>query len=134
MSYAFNVDQNDDLRARFTVWLNIALRNARNMYFRNQKEKVVTISFEELPLELQVDPYNPYVRIERSSNSFDFEEERLAKAFYELPLMRREVLRMLFVLEMTPEEISQKLRCSIDYVYKQKHRALKKLRSLLEEG
>jgi len=79
-------------------------------------------------------PHNPYVRIERSSNSFDFEEERLAKAFYELPLMRREVLRMLFVLEMTPEEISQKLRCSIDYVYKQKHRALKKLRSLLEEG
>lgn len=33
-------------------------------------------------------------------DSFDFEEQRLAEAFRELPLMRRRILEMLFVEEL----------------------------------
>lgn len=128
-----NKSEKDELRARFTSWLNVTLRNATNMYYRSQKTQIETVPFEELPLEYRIDPTNPYERVERSADAFDFEEERLAKAFFELPLMRREVLRLLFVCEMTPEEISRRLHCSASYVRKQKFYALKKLRELLEE-
>ena len=63
--------------------------------------------------------------------TFDFEEERLAKAFYELPLMKRKILEMLFVEEIKPEEIAKKLNCSSQYVYNQKFRAIKTLREQL---
>lgn len=48
--------------------------------------------------------------------------------------MRREVLRLLFVEEKTPKEISALLHCSESYVYLQKSRALKKLRDVLLGG
>ena len=74
-----------------------------------------------------------YASVEKDPDAFNFEEERLAKAFYELPLMRREVLRLLFVCELTPEEISHRLHCSVNFVHLQKSRALKKLRDAMEE-
>jgi len=128
-----NKSEKDELRARFTSWLTSTLRNARKMYYRSQETRYETIPFDELPLELKVDPINYYEQTERTPDAFDFEEERLAKAFFELPLMRREVLRLLFVCEMTPDEISRKLHCSPGYVRKQKYYALKKLRELLGE-
>ena len=71
---------------------------------------------------------------ERAADDFEFEEVRLANAFAELPLMRREVLRLLFVEMKEPSEISTILHCSTQYVNLQKFRALKRLRELLEEG
>lgn len=133
MSYSNDYSKADELRAQFTLWLNTTLKNARKMYFRTQKQKYEEVPFEELPMELRIDPTNPYERLERSEDAFDFEEEKLAKAFFELPLMRREVLRLLFVCEMTPEEISKRFHCSASYVRLQKFYALKKLRKLLEE-
>ena len=105
-----NQSEKDELRARFTVWLDIALKNARASYYRAQRTKYETIPFAELPMEYRIDPIARYEKIERTQDAFDFEEERLAKAFFELPLMRREVLRLLFVCEMTPEEISKRLQ------------------------
>ena len=133
MPYSNDHSKADELRAQFTLWLNTTLKNARKMYFRTQKKKYEEVPFEELPMELRIDPTNPYEKIERSKDAFDFEEEKLAKAFFELPLMRREVLRLLFVCELTPEEISKRLRCSVSYVRLQKFYAIKKLRKLLEE-
>lgn len=123
----------DELRAQFTLWLKTTMINARKMYFRSQQKKYEEIPFETLPMEMRLDPVNYYEQVERSGDAFVFEEERLAKAFLELPLMRREVLRLLFVCEMTPDEISQRLHCSPSYVRLQKHYAIKKLRELLEE-
>lgn len=74
------------------------------------------------------------MRVESSQEAFDFEEEKLAQAFSALPLMRREVLRLLFVEELTPGEIAAKLHCSMNYVHKQKSRALQKLRAALTDG
>lgn len=133
MSHSNGYTESDELRARFTAWLNTTLVNAKNMYYRSQKKERDTIPFDELPLEYRVDPTDYFESVEREKDAFAFEEERLAKAFFELPLMRREVLRLLFVCEMTPEEISKRLHCSPNYVALQKHYALKKLRKILEE-
>jgi sigma-70, region 4 len=66
-----------------------------------------------------------------SPDSFDFEEQRLAEAFRELPLMRRRILEMLFVEELTPSEIAAKLHCSVQHVYNQRSLAIKRLRERL---
>ena len=125
--------ENDELRALFTSWLRMTLVNAKNRYYRSQIPKFETISIDEIPSEM-VDPVNRFEQVERTRNSFDFAEEYLAKAYSELPLMRQEVLRLLFVFEMTPEEISQKLHCSSGYIRKQKYKALATLRKLIKEN
>ena len=66
-----------------------------------------------------------------SPDSFDFEEQRLAEAFRELPLMRRRILEMLFVEDLTPSEIAAKLHCSVQHVYNQRSLAIKRLRERL---
>lgn len=72
--------------------------------------------------------------IRDQNSTFDFEEERLAKAFYQLPLMKRKILEMLFVENIKPDEIAKRLNCSPQYVYNQRLRAIKKLREELAKG
>ena len=66
-------------------------------------------------------------------DAFTFEEERLAKAFSQLPLMRQRILTLLFVNELTPAEIAKQMNCSVQHVYNQRSLALKRLRQLLRE-
>ena len=49
-----------------------------------------------------------------------------------LPLLRRQVLSMLFVEQLTAIEIAERLNCPVNYVYKEKHRALQKIRVTME--
>lgn len=62
------------------------------------------------------------------ANGFEFMESRLADAFRELPLMRRRILEMLFVEELSPVEIAAKLHCTVQHVYNQRSLAIKRLR------
>ena len=75
-----------------------------------------------------------FIDVDRSKTDFDFEEEKLAKAFSELSLMRREVLRLLFVEEKTTDEIARQLCISPNCVYQFKHQALAKLKRELTKG
>lgn len=126
--------ERDELRARFTGWLDTTLYRAKLKFLEKHREPFEIISFDEIPAVLAEDPIDYYTNVERSGTDFDFEEEKLAKAFSELPLMRREVLRLLFVEEKTPEEISIQLHCTVNYVHLQKSRAIKKLRASLLAG
>ena len=65
---------------------------------------------------------------------YDFEEERLTKAFMELPLKRRQVMELLFLADLSEAETAKRLNCSLQYVRNQRCIALKKLRSRLMEG
>lgn len=130
--------ERDVLRARFTVWLDTTLSRASARYREQMKDKLEetaeVFSLDEVPVDYFPDPRDPYAHIENTVADFSFEEERLAKAFSELPLMRKEVLRLLFVEQLKPREISELLHCSEAFVSVQKTRALNKLRQLLEEG
>ena len=126
------------LRARFTLRLDTTLSRA-SAKFRKQMtdklaEEIDIVSYDAFPSDYIADPINPYENIEMGIRDFDFAEERIAKAFSELPWMRREVLRLLFVEQKKPREIAKILRCSEDFVSLQKTRALKKLRIVLSEG
>ena len=67
-------------------------------------------------------------------DDFNFEEERLATAYAELPLMRQQILKFLYVDELTVGEIAKKLHCSAQYVSDQKQKGLKHLRKKMSEG
>ena len=126
-------DEPDVLRARFTKWLEKLIKNARIDYLRQLKNVPETISIDSLFEDEQL-VGDSDVTISDSKTAFDFEEERLAKAFYELPLMKRRILEMMFVEEIKPEEIAKRLNCSAQYVYNQRSRAIKKLREQLNKG
>ncbi len=126
------------LRARFTIWLDTTLARASARFRDQMKDKLAEeidiVSYDAFPSDYIADPTNPYAGIEIGTRDFDFAEERIAKAFSELPWMRREVLRLLFVEMKKPREIADILHCSEDYVSLQKTRAISKLRRALNEG
>ena len=127
--YKSNIGPSEKLRAEFTSWLTTLMRRARIDYFRSKEREVKTIPLDEVS-ETDFAVQDRYAILE---SSFQFEEERLAKAFFSLPLHRQQILTMLFVEEKKPEEIARILRCSTDYVRLQKYRAIQKLRKLLSE-
>jgi DNA-directed RNA polymerase specialized sigma24 family protein len=46
----------------------------------------------------------------------------------DLPLLRHQVLILAFINKLPAQEISERLSCSVSYVYKQKCLALQKLK------
>ena len=125
--YKSNIDPNEKLRAEFTSWLTTLMRRARIDYFRSKEREVKTISLDEVSVT-DFAVQDAYAILE---SSFQFEEERLARAFFSLPIQRQQILTMLYVDELSPEEIARILNCSVDYVYKTKSRSLKPLRKML---
>lgn len=75
-----------------------------------------------------------YHALRSRPNTFEFEEERLATAFAQLPDIRQQVLKYTFIDEMNTTEISELLGCRPEYVRIIRHRAIKRLRQLLLEG
>lgn len=128
--------EKDELRARFTKWLETTVYRARIDYIRKNEKGCETISFEELPENLLAADRGPdaFGKVGADKNAFDFEEERLAEAFRELPLARQHILTMLFVEEMKSDEIAQLLHGTTQHVYNQRSLALKKLRTMLGKG
>lgn len=128
-------NERDELRGRFTAWMETTVFRAKLKYLRKNEYIIETISLEDVPegaLEWREPVFEGKTR---DHHDFDFEEERLAKAFKELPLMRKEILRLLFVEEKTPAEIALQMNCSIQHVYNQRSLALKKLKCMMtQEG
>lgn len=102
------MDGRDELRGRFTRWIVITAEHAQKNYLRAEKKQLQTVPLEEADVAI-VD--TALLSAGVTPDSFDFEEQRLAEAFRELPLMRRRILEMLFVeeLTMTNEELNTRL-------------------------
>lgn len=125
--------ERDELRARFTGWLETTIYRAKLKYLDRHRTKFETVSIDELP-EDALSVSESAVYSAASQSAFDFEEERLAEAFANLPIKRQQILTMLFVEERKPEEIARLLNCSAQHVYDQRYQALKKLRQALAKG
>lgn len=132
MSHQQNMER-DELRARFTKWMEKTVYRAKLKYLERQKRWIETVPIEKVPEEI-LGVYDLPLYGEDASCAFDFEEERLAEAFAKLPIKRQQILEMLFVEERKPEEIAKLLNCSAQHVYDQRYQALKKLRAALEKG
>ena len=117
-----NADR-DELRARFTVWLDTLIRRAKLNYLRKTEIPIDIVSLEELFEEnLPVTEDEWMRKLLFQENDFNFEEERLATAYAELPLMRQQILKLLYVDDLTVGEIAKQLNCSPQYVSDQKQK------------
>ena len=121
--------ERDELRARFTAWMKVIALRTRRRYLSN-RNKTAYVPLEEAPLEFLAENDGP----QQAGNSFCLEEQRLAEAFEGLPDRKRQVLTMLFVMEMEPEEIAIRLGCTVQNVYNQRSLALARLRNALKGG
>ena len=125
--------EKDVLRAKFTSWIDIVAYRAKLKYLKKKENELETVSLESVA-EPQMPTVDVFCEMQTDRNEFDFEEERLAKAFAQLPIKRQQILTMLFVQERKPEEIARLLNCTPQHVYDQRYQALKKLRLMLTEG
>jgi len=121
----------DDLRNRFTAYMQKVVYHAKVDYIRRRKAQ--RSSSEVVPAEATALSYEQDFHSAADAD-FDFEEQRLADSFAALPLMRRQILKLLFVQGLTAMEVAEELGCSLDYVYTNKRRALQKLREQMREG
>ncbi len=119
----------DVLRARFTCWLEVLVYRARRKYLRKEEHRIKTISLDDLPEEQWPIAPAPVLR----ETEFDFEEERLARAFSELSVERQKLLTLVFLYDLKPEEAAEVLHYSIKKFYNNKYEALKKLRTILSD-
>lgn len=67
----------DELRARFTVWLEVLLRRARTKYLKREAIHIPQMSLEELQEDEW--PVAPEPAIPKAG--FEFEEDRYNQAF-----------------------------------------------------
>ena len=127
----FVIEYDDiDLLRRFTAYMELIVTHAGIDYVRRQ-------AFRKLEITLGLTVTNDNVDFDEipiNNHEFDFEEKRLADAFFQLSHLRKRIITLLYVEGLSPQETAERLNCSVDYVYKQKHRALKKLRDQLMNG
>ena len=134
MDYRQNADR-DELRARFTAWLDTLIRRAKLDYLRKYHIPLEMISLEELREENMPVSEDVWMRkMLFEEDDFYFEEERLAKAYAELPLLRKQILKLMYVDELEVKEIARLLNCSAQYVSNQKQKGLKHLRKCMTDG
>lgn len=128
--------ERDELRARFTGWLEVTLYRAKLNYVKRLEREKGIVYVDAFLEELWVseNPERNWIQGITEPGAFQFEEERLEKAFHTLSEQRREILVMLFVEERTPKEIASQMGCSQQHVYKQRSQALKQLKQMLEKG
>ena len=128
--------EKDELRARFTAWMEVVLYRTRLNYLKKREKERNTICVGELPEEMLLEEKleDKWIHGLAEQKGFDFGEERLEKAFQSLTRQRQMILTMLFVEEKTPEEIARQLGCSKQNVYKQRSQALLILKNILEKG
>ena len=123
------------LLRRFTAYMELIVTHAGIDYVRCQAFRKLEIALGLTVTNDNVDfdeiPINSH---EFDFDEFDFEEKRLADAFFQLSHLRKRIITLLYVEGLSPQETAERLNCSVDYVYKQKHRALKKLRDQLMNG
>lgn len=123
--------ERDELRGRFTRFMEVCVQNARSNYCTKLSRQLPTISIEDVPERFLMEERSLECEDEKE---FDFEEEKLAIAFQTLPLMRRRILTMLFVEQLPPQAIAARLNCSVQYVYNQRSLAIKTLRRIIANG
>lgn len=117
MDHRQDYPERDELRAKFTRWLETIIKRAKIDYLRKYENRPEIISYEDIPEAelLDLAQCESWPKITRMQSPYDFEEERLTKAFMELPLKRRQVMELLFLEDLSEAETAQRLNCSLQF-------------------
>lgn len=124
--------ENDELRCKFTAWMQVVVKRAKIDYIRRLKRHYNEISIDDEKIldKLQFEPINEITL----DDGFEFDNELLAKLFMKLTPQKRKVLELLFVHNMPAEEVTAELQCSLQHIYNLRSLAIKELKSKLKKG
>ena len=126
----FDIEDDDcELLGQFTAWMEKVVTNAGIDYQRRQRHRRFEFTLDQSAIETlgYEDPFPV------SNTEFEL-EGKLSEAFNNLTPLRRQILTLIFVERLSAQETADRLGCSVNYVYVQKHRTLKALRDYLMEG
>jgi len=125
-------DEDDKLVREFTAFMDAVTGSARADYRRRQKHWNREIPYDDVLTVKQPD----YDETQPSApaGNFEFEERRMAEVFSKLTSVWRQILTLSFVYRFQAQEIADMLGRSVEYVYMNKHRAIKKMRDYILNG
>lgn len=121
----------DKLFCMFTAWLKVIIKHAKIDYIRRQKYRVAEVSIEDKIMDDNL-VYVPTIDNISLNEEFTFENQEVEMAFKSLSAPRKEILELIFLRNMTPEDIANELGCSVSYVYNIKSKAIKDLKIKLK--
>lgn len=123
------------LIAQFTAFLTLVVRNARGQYLRQKIRYDRDILSPGPDFDGPVEDFDTqYTALRIPQDSFEFEEERLARVFSQLPGLKQQVLKYYFIDDMETSEIASLLGIKESHARLIKYRAIDKLRKLILEG
>ena len=126
----------DELQARFTVWLEKVIYSAKIDYIRQSTKEPKRISLEDAERRNEI-AYLQDIKLEDydiSKGEYAFDNERIELAFSTLSKVARQVLLLLYVFDMAPDEVAFELGCSVQNIYKVRAHAIANLREMLKNG
>ena len=115
---------NDPLRGKFRRFLMYTVDNTVSNYLRKNRVREYPVGILK---SQRVDFSSEGSRL----RGFDFNWDELAQAYCNLPRSYQEVLFLLLVEELTPQEAAKSLHCTVQQIYVRKSRAIKNLRDQL---
>ena len=125
----------DELQARFTVWLEKVIYSAKIDYIRQSTKEPKRISLEDAERRNEI-AYSQDIKLEDydiSKGEYAFDNERIELAFSTLSKVARQVLLLLYVFDMTPDEVAGELGCSVQNIYKVRAHAIANLKEMLKD-
>ena len=121
-------NEDEELRGRFTIWLEKTLLRKRYKFLAKMRSPYVVVSLDVLP-ETSL-PFFP--EPEFCETDFCFEDEDLCFAYLQLYPQYRKLLILLYVYQLKPSEISKLGYCKGSRkLYSIKYRILQELRAAL---
>ena len=103
--------ERDELRGRFTRFMELAVKHARADYLRLLRTSIETVSLDEFSDVLQVTD-----KVLADASSFEFDDLRVEYEFKKLPTSQRLVLTLLFAEDETPQSAAALLGCSVQHL------------------
>ena len=125
----------DELQARFTVWIEKVIYSAKIDYIRQSTKEPKRISLEDAERRNEI-AYSQDIKLEDydiSKGEYAFDNERIELAFSTLSKVARQVLLLLYVFDMTPDEVASELGCSVQNIYKVRAHAIANLKEMLKD-
>ena len=122
------MNREKDLIYRFTAYITKVIRHAQIDYIRKVTQTKQEIYLEDVPA-YELFYYDEFFI---DNISFHFQNPHVENAYNLLPRTYRHILELTFLHNLSAHEIAELLHYSLPQVYLERHRAIRRLKKLIE--
>lgn len=129
------ITRDENTLYRFTNWVDTLARRTRYAYIKKESKHISHACIDDVPEDvLRAEEIEISYTFSEGEGRFEFEVERLMKAFTELSKTHKRLLELLYVEEKTPQEAVKILGCTVENIYNQRSKAFKVIKKIRKEG